>query len=150
MEIGIVTGLNSPADTHAVSAVRRKLRRETRCRAQLGPVSIERDVQRLAGGGGRRRKVEAPEHRALIVRFLAANSGRRQRNVRRLKKRQQPRHRIGRDADSLQAARVGGEQSLQVVGTSSKLIRDVIERLVELDRAGESPAKRKVRILLAE
>ena len=63
---------------------------------------------------------------------------------------EQARDGIGGHAGRLQSARIGVEQRAQIVRAAAELVRQVVERLVEHDRAGEQSAEREVRVLLAE
>jgi hypothetical protein len=145
-----VAALHAAAPVGTVAAERGKLGRESGRGALLAPVAVERKVDRLPARRRRRREVEAAEDRSLIAEAVAREAPDADRDLRLLEDAEQPVNRVGGDAGGLEPELVGVEQRLVVVRPAAGLPRDVVERLVELHRTGAHPARRQIRVLLAE
>ncbi len=146
-----MTSLQTAAPARALAVTRRHRRDGAEDGALLVPPAVEREVVRAPAGRGRRREVDAPEHRALVAQLVAGDGGRRTTAPTGLPR--IPRNRVTESDDTpaaLQSDRIGVEQVLVVVRATPELPRHVVERLVERDRPRQRPAQRRVRVLLSE
>ena len=151
LDVRGVVSLEPATVIRAIAAVRRQLGRELAHRRLLVPVAVEREVERLARRGARRREVDASEQRALILEAIvrdAAADGRR--NPCLLRERDEPRDGIRRDARGLEADGIRVEQRLEIVRATTQLIRNAVVQLVHHDGPRHGSAERHVAVLLAE
>ena len=149
-EIPVVPRLQPATPVGSIATGRRDLGDTTAGRTLPAPVAVERDPERMTRRGARRRDVDAAEHRPIVAQALRPVPPIDRRQPRDGEDVEEAHHRVRREARGLEPKLPRIEQCLIVARLPPELERDVVERLVQLDRPGRESTQRQIRVLVAQ